>query len=90
MSKIVLLLPLALLAACQTGPVKDDTTVLVPVSAPCVQGQRPVEVKALKETMTKEQWDTLSTDQREKLLLANAADRKAYGDQLFVVTAGCR
>ncbi len=90
MRKIAFLLPLALVACKSDDAGQDDTTVLVPVSSACVSGQRPNEVTALKNTMTKQEWDALSTDQREKLLLANAADRKAYGDKLYVATAGCR
>jgi len=83
------LLPLVL-AACATPNVDEGTIVKVPVSVPCLSGDRPEEIKALKETMTREEWDSLTTDQREKLLLANAAERKAYGDSLYVTTAGCQ
>lgn len=90
MRKIALLAPL-ILTACGGTVYKDRIqTVNVPVSVPCVAEEgRPVEVVPLNQTMTREQWDALTLDQREKLLLAQAAARKAYGEQLFVVTAGC-
>jgi hypothetical protein len=61
----------------------------VPVSSPCVVN-RPDAVTALRDKMTRQEWDSLTTDQREKLLGAQALDRKAYGDKLDVATAGCR
>jgi len=79
-----------LLAGCATGPVKTEfQEVLVPVTVGCVTPERPEEVKAVNEKIGRQQWDLLTTDQREKLLLANALERKAYGDKLFVATSGC-
>lgn len=69
--------------------VEKVVEVKVPVSTPCVK-DRPEEVVALNRKMTREEWDSLTTDQREKLLGAQALDRKAYGDKLNVATAGCR
>jgi hypothetical protein len=61
----------------------------VPVSTPCVK-DRPEEVVPLRQRLPREDWDRLTTDQREKLLGAQAMDRKAYGEKLSVATAGCR
>ena len=47
-------------------------------------------VVPLREQLTRDQWDGLSTDQREKLLGAQALDHLVYGDKLDVATAGCR
>lgn len=86
----ILLAPFAL-AACASGPVIEEKfiEVKVPVSVPCVLGERPTEVVPLKEQLTREEWDAMSTDQREKLLLANGLVRKTYGNKLYVATAGC-
>lgn len=90
MRKILFLTPLLLLGACAQKAAEDQGTVIsVPVSAPCVRGTRPAEVVSLKKKMTKEQWAALATDQREKLLVAQASDRKGYGDELYVATVGC-
>lgn len=89
MRKTPLLLAFAL-AGCGTVYKDRVETVKVPVNVPCVaETGRPTEVTPLKSTMTKAEWDRLSTDQREKLLLAQGASRKAYGDKLYVATAGC-
>ena len=79
-----------LLSGCTTPVIKEvPVEVKVPVNVPCVRDQRPEEVKALKDKMSKGEWNALSTDQREKLLLAQGTDRKAYGDKLYVATSGC-
>lgn len=89
MRKTLLFAPL-ILSACTTPVIKDRVeTVKVPVTVPCVKDTRPEEVKPLKQTMSKQQWDALTLDQREKLLLGNGMARKTYGDQLYVATSGC-
>jgi hypothetical protein len=83
----------ALLSGCgQERPVTvsvKPTLVEVPVSAPCVQGTRPDPVAPVRNTYSREQWNALTTDQREKILGSNGMSRKAYGDKLYVATAGC-
>jgi len=64
-------------------------TVKVPVSVPCRKGETPQAPVALRDRFTREEWDALTTDQRENLSQAQAQDRKAYGDKLAVNTAGC-
>lgn len=88
--KKIILLPL-LLTACKTPTVIEERIVEVnkPVTVPCVVGERPEEVSPLNKQFTKEQWDALTTDQREKLIAANAMARKAYGDLVFSITVGC-
>jgi len=84
------LLPLILLLSACTHTVTKDTPipVNVPVTVPCVK-DKPVEIKPLRDQMTKQQWDALTLDQREKLLLGQGLDRKAFGDKAMVVIAGC-
>lgn len=84
-----IILPLMLLGAC-TRTVYEDrpVEVKVPVTVPCVKN-KPAEVQALRDRMTREKWDSLSTDQRQSLLLGQGLDRKAFGDQAMVVIAGC-
>jgi hypothetical protein len=85
------LIALALLLGGCAGTVVQEkpVTVLTPVTVPCVSPARPDETKALKLKMTKKQWDALDVKQRQDLLLAQGMDRKAYGDKLYVSTAGC-
>lgn len=79
------------LTACQTPTVIEErfTEVKVPVTVPCVRDTRPTEVVALKDKVDLEQWNQMTTDQREKLLLAKGLDRKVYSEELYVSTAGC-
>lgn len=90
MRKMALLLPLAL-GACATSAVNEQPEVVkVAVTVPCVEPSRPAEVVPLNQRMSKEDWDKLDTATRQRLLMAQAADRKAYGEQLYVSTAGCQ
>lgn len=81
----------ALLTGCQTRTVIKEVPieVKVPVAMPCM-GARPGDVTALRETMSREEWDSLTTDQRENLMAAQALARKIYGDRLTDASAGCR
>lgn len=89
MKKTILFLPL-ILGACATSAVQSDPKIVnVAVTVPCVEPSRPAEVTPLKDKMTKDEWDNLDTATRQKLLLAQAADRKGYGEELYVATAGC-
>ncbi len=84
-----LLFSVLLLGACTRTVYQDrPVEVKVPVTVPCVK-DKPVEVKPLRDQMTRQQWDALSLDQREKLLLGQGMDRKAFGDKAMVVVAGC-
>ena len=91
--KFVYIFGTILLAGCAAHEVPVTTVatkeVKVPVSTPCVQN-KPDRVVPLREQLTRDQWDGLSTDQREKLLGAQALDHLVYGDKLDVATAGCR
>lgn len=78
------------LAGCQTAPVirTEVQTVNVPVLVECL-GDLPKEVIALKTQYTEEQWNQLTTEQRNNLVIAQALDRKVYGDRLTAASAGC-
>lgn len=87
--KIGVFLALLTTTACARTVVKEvPFEVKVPVTVPCVTG-KPQEVQALRDRMTKPEWDRLSTDQRQSLLVSQGLDRKAFGDQASVVIAGC-
>lgn len=91
MKLVVLLVLSASLMAC--GPkqiiVEKPVEVRVPVAQPCISGARPVEPVPLNRRIPRDQWDALSTDQRENLALAQGLDRKIHADRLLVATAGC-
>lgn len=63
--------------------------VKVPVTVPCKTGE-PDPVVALRESIGREQWDALTTDQRENLLAAQALAWRVFGWQKSDTTAGCR
>lgn len=91
--RLLALIPLAALAACAGQPktiVRDRIVeVKVPVPVPCL-AELPDEVTALRETMSREEWDVLTTDQRENLLAAQALAHKAFGGRFADAAAGCR
>lgn len=81
---------LLVLTGCTTPVIKDRIVeIKTPVSVPCVRDSRPSEVQPLNKKIARQDWDALTTDQRENLILAQAAERKAYGDELYVATSGC-
>lgn len=79
------------LAGCAPKTIYVDrpVEVRVPVTVPCM-AERPAEVVSLRDTLTREEWDALTTDQRENLMGAQALLRKIYGDRLTAASAGCR
>lgn len=82
------------LGGCSTTrelPIVRDrvSEVRVAVAAPCRQGERPTEPVSLRDRFTNEEWQAMTTDQRENLVSAQGLDRKVYGDRLAVNTAGC-
>lgn len=93
MKAVITLIGAALaLAGCATREpviVERVVEVKVPVAAPCM-GERPGPVAALINSIPREEWDALTTDQREHLLAAQALERKLYGDRLTDAAAGCR
>ena len=91
--RIVAITLLLGLSACASEPktviVDRIVEVKVPVTVPCM-AERPAAVTALIESLSREEWDALSTDQRANLLAAQALERKIYGDRLTDASAGCR
>lgn len=93
--KLLWIAPLLVLAACtktvEVPVIKEvPVEVKIPVAQPCVSGQKPVEVQPLRDKVSSQEWNALTTDQRENLLGGQSLDRKGYGDRLAVATAGCR
>lgn len=91
MKAIVIIATATLLAGCQTRTVIKEVPieVKVPVAVPCM-GERPGPVGALIDSLSRDEWDALTTDQRANLLAAQALMRKIYGDRLTDASAGCR
>lgn len=85
----ILLLSFLLAGCAKPVIVERPVEVKVPVSVPCISGTKPTEPPALRDRLSRQDWEAMSTDQRERHLAAQALDRKVYGDQLGVATAGC-
>ena len=82
-----------LLAGCATPKtvIKEvPVEIKVPVTVPCLSGERPAEPTPLSQQFTREQWDYLSLEERQAKTLAQALEWKAFGIKLNSVTAGCR
>lgn len=79
------------LTGCATKTIYVDRVVevKVPVTVPC-KGPDPDLVEMLRESVGREEWDALTTDQREALLAAQALAWRTLGWQLADATAGCR
>jgi hypothetical protein len=89
-------LPLILTLLCvacagKPEPIIETRTVRVevPVTVLCM-GERPPAVQALIDSVPRDRWDALTTDQRANLLAAQALERKLYGERLSDAAAGCR
>lgn len=81
----------AALAGCSTKTVYVDRVVevKVPVTVPC-KGKDPDPIAMLRETMTREEWDALTTDQRANLLAAQSLAWRTYGWQATDASSGCQ
>lgn len=79
------------LAGCSDTVVEyRDVIVRVPVATPCIpDGARPTTVTPVRETIPREQWDAMSTDQRQAKLLANGVRRVAYEHEAETVLVAC-
>jgi hypothetical protein len=78
------------LAGCTRTITKEvPIEVKVPVTVPCM-GARPSPVQALRESLSREEWDALTTDQRANLVAAQAIERMIYGNRAADASAGCR
>ena len=91
MKLLTLLLAAALLTGCATKTVYVDRVVevKVPVTVPCKKGE-PDPVTMLRDSVGREEWDALTTDQRENLLAAQALAWRTFSWQSADTTAGCR
>jgi hypothetical protein len=85
------LILLAALTGCSTKTVYVDRVieVKVPVTVPC-KGEEPDPITMLRETMSREEWDALTTDQRANLLAAQSLAWRTFGWQATDAAAGCR
>jgi len=79
------------LTACQTRTIIKEVPVevKVPVTVPCM-GARPDIVESLRNSIGRDEWDTLTTDQRENLIAAQALAWKILGWQGLDASAGCQ
>lgn len=92
MTRVAIIAALGLvLAGCQTRTVIKEVPVevKVPVTVPCM-GLRPDLVEPLNSTITPDEWEALSTDQRAALLAAQSLAWKILSWQALDASAGCR
>jgi len=80
----------AALTGCSAKTVYVDriVEVKVPVTVPC-KSDEPDPITMLRETMTREEWDALTTDQRANLLAAQSLAWRTFGWQATDAAAGC-
>lgn len=85
-----LLLAATLLTACGPRVVTKETikTVSVPVVQKCAS-EKPEAVTPINQTLTTEQWDSLSHKQRAEIMAAQALARLNYSDALTAATSAC-
>ena len=79
------------LASCGSKTVYVDRVIKVnvPVAAPCM-GTAPDPVEMLREQIPRDEWDALTTDQRENLIAAAALAWRIFGWQATDASAGCK
>lgn len=84
------LIAVAALTGCSAKTVYVDRVVevKVPVTVPC-KGDEPDPITMLRETMTREEWEALTTDQRANLLAAQSLAWRTFGWQATDAAAGC-
>lgn len=89
--RILIVAAALLLAGCvHKVPVKEIETKIVerPVPVECVD-TRPDRVTPIKERYSREEWDAMTTDQRDALLHGNNARRLIYENEAEVIITGC-
>lgn len=86
---LVICLPLA--ACAKPGAIIKEVPieVKVPVTTPCVV-ERPIEPMPLRDQLSRDEWESLTTDQRQAILAAQAIGRKIFSDRLLDATAACQ
>jgi hypothetical protein len=68
--------------------VQDRPTVVkVPVTVPCVSGERPLAIIPLKEQYP--DWQDKTPKQKAELVAAQALHHKSYGQELGAATGAC-
>lgn len=83
------IIPIALLASCGGTVVQDrPTTVSIPVTVPCVSGERPVAVESLQSKHP--EWVSYTPKQKAELVAAQAGRHKNYGQELGAATGACK
>lgn len=91
--RLLVLPALLLIAACAGQPktvIKEvPVEVRVPVRMPCMR-EEPEPVVPLRDNLTREEWDALTTDQRMNLVASQAIHWMLYGLESDVASAGCR
>lgn len=85
-----LLLAATFLTACGPRVVTKETikTVSVPVVQKCAAA-KPEAVTPVNQTLTAEQWESLSHKQRAEIMAAQALARLNYSDALAAATSAC-
>ena len=88
MRTIISVAALFALSACGGTIVQDrPVTVKVPVTVPCVSGERPEAVSSLKTNQS--DWYGLSVKQKTELVAAQALRHKSYGEAENAATSAC-
>lgn len=78
------------LAACGGGTVVENRpeVVKVPVTVPCVSGERPAAPESLKAKHP--DWESYSVKQKAEYAAAQALRHQSYGQELDAATSACR
>lgn len=63
--------------------------VKVPVSVPCVSGERPVAPKPLNQQFSAEQWRAFDSRQKAAIIGRQSLAVKSYAEALNAATAAC-
>ena len=84
------LILVAPLFACGGSTVVDGRpeVVKVPVTVPCVSGERPADVESLKAAHP--DWYSYTPKQKAEYAAAQALRHQSYGQELNAATGACR
>jgi hypothetical protein len=88
--KYAVLILAALLCACGGSTVVENRpeVVKVPVTVPCVAGERPAMVEPLKSAHP--DWHGYTPKQKAEYAAAQALRHQSYGQELNAATGACR
>lgn len=89
-STLLLATLLTALTACGGRTVSDDkpTIVKVPVTVPCVEGERPKAPESLKSQHPN--WFQYTPKQKAEYAAAQALKHQSYGQELHAATGACQ